>query len=165
MHKLTLASFPGHRFCCSHWERELTRSHPPLPQTMQVASVPLGLVSTQAPQISHSTHSAKLQFFQKAGQSSWLSNWRSLVPRPLPDLSHRQLQDKSWEWLGDEARIHVYSNYEEQKEGGYARDELNIQANAFSPLLSKCSVQKAYFQELTGHVTWQNCLNQVNSIL
>ena len=32
---------------------------------------------------------------------------RSLVPRPLPDLSHREfsprLQDKIWEWPGDEA--------------------------------------------------------------
>ena len=33
---------------------------------MQVASVPLGLVSTQAALISHSTRSAKLPFFQKA---------------------------------------------------------------------------------------------------
>ena len=42
------------------------RSHPLLPQMMQVASVPLGLVSTQALLISHSTRSAKLLFFQKA---------------------------------------------------------------------------------------------------
>ena len=33
---------------------------------MQVASVPLGLVSMQAPLISHSTRSVKLPFFQKA---------------------------------------------------------------------------------------------------
>ena len=33
---------------------------------MQVASVPLGLVSTQVPLISHGTRSAKLPFFQKA---------------------------------------------------------------------------------------------------
>ena len=31
-----------------------------------VTSVPLGLVSTQAPLISRSTHSVKLPFFQKA---------------------------------------------------------------------------------------------------
>ena len=37
-----------------------------LPQTMQVALVPLGLVSTQMPLISYSTHSAKLPLFQKA---------------------------------------------------------------------------------------------------
>ena len=38
----------------------------PVTQTMQVALVPLGLVSTQAPLISCSTRSAKLPFFQKA---------------------------------------------------------------------------------------------------
>ena len=37
-----------------------------MPQTMQVASVPVGLVTTQAPLISCSTHSAKLPFSQKA---------------------------------------------------------------------------------------------------
>ena len=37
------------------------RSRPLLPQTMQVASVPLGLVSTQAPLIPVATHSAKLR--------------------------------------------------------------------------------------------------------
>ena len=42
------------------------RSRPPLPQMMQVASVPLGLVSMQAPLISRSSRSAKLLFFQKA---------------------------------------------------------------------------------------------------
>ena len=41
-------------------------SRPPLPQTMQVALVPFGLVSTQAPLISRNTCSAKLPFFQKA---------------------------------------------------------------------------------------------------
>ena len=45
---------------------DLMQSHPQLPQTMQVASVPLGLVSTQAPLISRSTRSVKLLFFQKA---------------------------------------------------------------------------------------------------
>ena len=42
------------------------RGRSPLSQTMEVASVPLGLVSTQAPLISRSTRSAKLPFFQKA---------------------------------------------------------------------------------------------------
>ena len=49
----------------------------------------------------------------------------------------------------DFARI---QGYEERREGAYARDELNIHANAPSPLLSKSSVQKgggAYFRELT----------------
>ena len=39
---------------------------PLLPQTMQVASVPLGLVATQAQLISRSTRSEKLPFVQKA---------------------------------------------------------------------------------------------------
>ena len=38
----------------------------PVTQTMQVALVPLGLVSAQVPLISCSTRSAKLPFFQKA---------------------------------------------------------------------------------------------------
>ena len=37
-----------------------------LTQTMQVASVPLGLESMQAPLISRSTRSAKLPYFQTA---------------------------------------------------------------------------------------------------
>ena len=45
-------------------ERELTRSRPPSTETIQVASVPFGLVPTQAPLISRSK--AKLPFFQKA---------------------------------------------------------------------------------------------------
>ena len=42
------------------------RSRPPLPQMMQVALVPVGLVSTQTPLISCSTRSVKVPFFQKA---------------------------------------------------------------------------------------------------
>ena len=41
-------------------------SRPLLRQMMQDALVPLGLVSTQVPLISHSTRSAKLPLFQKA---------------------------------------------------------------------------------------------------
>ena len=44
-------------------------------------------------------------------------------------------------------------DYEEWREGPYARDELNIRANAPSPLLFKSSVQKGggggSFQEIT----------------
>ena len=45
-------------------------------------------------------------------------------------------------------------DHEEWREEAYARDELNIRANAPSPLLPKSSVQKggAYFRELTVHV-------------
>ena len=88
---------------------------------MQVALVPLGLVSTQALLISRSTRSAKLFFFQKAA---------AVVM--IVDFAHIQ-------------------GYEERREGAYARDELNIRANAPSPLMSKSSVQKggAYFRELT----------------
>ena len=38
----------------------------PVTQTLQVDSVPLGLVATQAPLISSGTRLAKLPFFQKA---------------------------------------------------------------------------------------------------
>ena len=72
---------------------------------MQVASVPLGLVSTQALLISRSTHSAKLPFFQKAAAVVMID-----------DFSHIQ-------------------GYEEWREGAYTQDELNIRANAPSPLL------------------------------
>ena len=98
------------------------QSCPPLPQTMQVASVPLGLVSTQAVLISRSTCSAKLPFFQKAA---------SVVV--IVEFAHIQ-------------------DYEERREGAYARDELNIRANTPSPLSSKSSLHKGgetYFQELT----------------
>ena len=46
--------------------------------------------------------------------------------------------------------VHII-NCEEQGEGVYARDELNIQTNAPSPLLPQSSVQKGrvYFQDLT----------------
>ena len=79
---------------------------------MQVASVLLGLVSTQAPLISRSTRSAKLPFFQKAAAVVVIVEFACI------------------------------QDYEERREGAYARDELNIRANAPSPLLSKSSVQK-----------------------
>ena len=62
----TVASFTGHRkaFCCSHWEN-VGFGMSPLRLTMQVASVPLGLVSTQVSLTSRSIHLAKLPFFQK----------------------------------------------------------------------------------------------------
>ena len=62
----TIASFAGHNqgFCCLHWKCELKWCCPPL--TMQVASMPLGLVSTQVSLISCSTRSSKLPFIQKA---------------------------------------------------------------------------------------------------
>ena len=66
--------------------------------TMQVASVHLGLVSTQAPLIFRSTVTVIVEF------------------------------------------VHAY--YEERREEAYARNELNIRANAPSPHLSKSSVQK-----------------------
>ena len=90
---------------------------------MQVASVPPGLVSRQALLISCSTRSAKLSFFQKAA---------AVVV--IVEFACARIQD-----------------YEERREGAYARDELNVRANAPYPLLSKSSVQKggAYFRELT----------------
>ena len=90
-------------------------------QTMQVVSVPLGLVSTQVPLTSSSTRSVKLPFFQKAA---------TVVV--IVDFARTQ-------------------DYDKWREEAYARDELNIRANAPSPLLSKSSVQKrgAYFWELT----------------
>ena len=46
-----------------------------------------------------------------------------------------------------------FVHIQEWREGAYARDELNIWANAPSPLLSTSSVQKVgtYFRELTVH--------------
>ena len=104
-----------------HWEHELTRSNPPLSLTIQVALMPFGLVSMQALLIFRSIRPAKPLFFQKA---------TSIIV------------------IVEFARI---QDYEEWREGTYARDELNIQANAPSPHLSKSSVQKgeAYFWELT----------------
>ena len=75
---------------------------------VQVASVPLGLVSTQAPLVSSSN-----TFSEAARQLSWLSNLRV------------RTQD-----------------HEERREGAYAQDELDIRANAPSPLLPKSTVQK-----------------------
>ena len=71
-------------------------SRPLLLQTMQVASVPLGLVSMQAPLISHSTRSVKLPFFQKAAAVFII-------------VEFARIQD-----------------YEKRREGVYVRDELNI---------------------------------------
>ena len=79
---------------------------------MQVASVPSGLVSMQAALISRSTCSAKLPFLQKAAAVVVI------------------------------VEFVLIQDYEEWREGAYARDELNIQANAPSLLLSKSSVQK-----------------------
>ena len=71
-------------------------SCPPLPQTMQVASVPLDLVSIQVPLISHGTCSAKLSFFQKAVAVVMIVDFTCI------------------------------QGYEERREGTYAQDELNI---------------------------------------
>ena len=79
---------------------------------MQIASVPLGLVSMQAPLISRSTRSAKLPFFQKAAMVVVI-------------VEFVRIQD-----------------YDEWREGAYVQDELNTRANTPSPLLSKSSVQK-----------------------
>ena len=67
---------------------------------MQVASVPLGLVSTQAPLISRSTRSVKLPFFQKA-----------VAVVVIVDFACTQ-------------------DYVEVRKGAYAQDELNIRPNA-----------------------------------
>ena len=72
------------------------------PQTMQIASMLLGLVSTQAPLISLSTRSEKLPFFQKAMVVVMIIN---LV----------RIKDC------EELRAGAYM---------YARDKLNIRANA-----------------------------------
>ena len=88
------------RFLLLALECELTWSLPPLLLTMQVALVPLGLVLTQAPLISRSTHSVKLPFFQK-------------VAAVVVIVELVCIQD-----------------CEEWREGPHARDELNIRANA-----------------------------------
>ena len=73
---------------------------PSLPQMMQVPSVPLGLVSTQAPLISHSTRLAKLPFLQKAATV-------------IVIVEFTRIQD-----------------YNERRERAYVRDKLNIRTNA-----------------------------------
>ena len=81
---------------CSHWECELTRSRPHYHRRCRLLRYLLALVSAQAPLISHSTHSAKLPFFQKA-----------VAMVMIVEFAHIQ-------------------DYEEWMEGVYARDELNI---------------------------------------
>ena len=87
---------------------------------MQVASMLLGLVLTQALLISRSTHSAILLFFQIATTVVVIVN-----------LAH-------------------IKDCEEKKKGAYVQNEMNIQANASSTLLPQSSVQKegAYFRSL-----------------
>ena len=85
----------------------------PLPQMMQAALVPLGLVSTQVPVISRSTRSVKLGFFQKAAAVVMIVKFAC-----------------------------AYSRLRGTEGGAYAQDKLNIQANAPTPILSKRSVQK-----------------------
>ena len=63
---------------------------------MQVASVTLSLVSTQALLISHSTRSVKLLFFQKAAAVVTIVEFMCI------------------------------QDYEKQREGAYARDKLDI---------------------------------------
>ena len=46
-HKLQYINFYHQVLCCSHWKRKLTRGRPLTPLTMQVVSMPLGLVWTQ----------------------------------------------------------------------------------------------------------------------
>ena len=72
--------------------------------------MPLGLLSTQAPLIFHSKRLANLLFFQKAVAVVMIVN------------------------------LTCTKDCEEQREGMYARDKLNIQANALSPLLPQSSV-------------------------
>ena len=99
------------------------RSHPPLPQTMQVALVPLGLVSTNCRWFPIVHIQRSCHCFRKPRQSSWLSNLR------------------------------VRTQTTRNVGGAYAWDKLNIRANAPSPLFSTSSMQKkeAYFWELTVH--------------
>ena len=67
---------------------------------MQVASVALGLVSTQAPLNSHSTRPAKLPFFQKATSVVVIVKFRAyaqdelniLATPPSPLLSKSSMQ-------------------------------------------------------------------------
>ena len=104
-----------------------------------VASVSLGLVSTQVPLISCSTHSVKLPFFQKA-----------LAVVVIVKFARS------------------YSRLRETEGGGaYAQDELNIRASAPSPLLSKSGVQKggAYFRELTVNSDHFQILRSYNLLL
>ena len=53
----------------------------PVTQTMQVASVLFGLVSTQALLISCSTHSVKLPFFQKAAAVVVIVRFKTTIER------------------------------------------------------------------------------------
>ena len=79
---------------------------------MQVASVPLGLVSTQAPLISRSTRPAKLPFFQKTAAVVVIVDFARVCKTT---------------GNGGRGRMHETNC---------------IRANAPSPLLSKSSVQK-----------------------
>ena len=65
-----------------------------LPLMMQVALMPLGLISTQVPLIFYSTHSAKQPFFQKAATVVMI------------------------------VKLVCIKDREEQKEGGCVRDEV-----------------------------------------
>lgn len=58
--------WPSPRNYVAYTGNKLTWGHPLSPMTMQVASMPVGLVSTQVPLITHNTRSAKLPFFQAA---------------------------------------------------------------------------------------------------
>ena len=108
MHKITVASF-----CWSYWECELTQSRSPLPQMMQVASVPLGLLWRQESRWFPVVHIQRsCRFLRNPRQSSWLSN------------------------------LCIFKTTRNGGRGAYARDELNTWANTPSPLLSKSSVQK-----------------------
>ena len=112
-HYCHLVSRPPLRFLLLTLGTQTYAELPPVTTNDVSCSVPLGLVSTQAPLISCSTHSAKLPFLQKAAT-----------------YSRR------------DCRIHMYSRLWWTAPGGYVRDELNIRVNAPSPLFSKRSVQK-----------------------
>ena len=102
-----------------HWEHELTRSNPPLSLMIQVASMPFGLVSTQALLISLSTRPAKPPFFQKA---------TSVVV------------------IVEFARIRDYAEW---REGTYARDEYSSNTPSSHLSKSSVQKGGAYFWELT----------------
>ena len=93
----------------------------PVITTIQVASMPLSLVSTKALLISHSTHSVKLSFFQKApivklvcikdceewGRGVYTQDKMNIQAKaPSPLLSQSSVQ--KWEPYFRELKVYIF---------------------------------------------------------
>ena len=99
--KTILALFAGRH---SHWESKLMQGCPRQPLTMQVALMPFGLVSTPAPLISFSTHSAKLLLFQKAEKVVMIINH-------IRDCEEQRKEAYPWEELNILAKKQVMKSW------------------------------------------------------